>query len=187
MFGPATGAICTIGHSTRTFAEFLSLLEGHRIQLLVDVRHFPTSTRAPWATAAFLGRELLAHGIGYEHLVDLGGYRKPRPKSRNTGWESAGFRGYADHMASPEFAAALDRLLLSAVERRAAIMCAEAVPWKCHRSLLSDALVARGARVKHILGPHATQPHRLTKFAKVREGRVSYPSAVGKVFKAPSR
>jgi len=177
MFGPPAQAIFTIGHSTRTFAEFLSLLEEHRIEQLVDVRHFPGSRRVPWATAAILERELPSRGIGYAHLGALGGFRRPRPDSPNTGWRNEGFRGYADHMASPEFVAALDRLIALAAVRRTAVMCAEAVPWKCHRSLLSDALIARGVPVVHILGPRSMQPHRLTAFAKVRGDRVRYPAA----------
>ncbi|HYV09077.1 MAG TPA: DUF488 domain-containing protein [Thermoplasmata archaeon] len=176
MFGPPARAIFTIGHSTRTLAEFLSLLEEHRIELLVDVRHFPGSRRVPWATAAILARDLSSRGIGYVHLEALGGFRKPRPDSPNMGWRTEAFRGYADHMASPEFAAAFDRLLELAAGRRTAIMCAEAVPWKCHRSLLSDALLARGVPVTHILGTHSTQPHRMTTFAKVRGNRVGYPA-----------
>jgi len=177
MFGTPARTIFTIGHSTRTFAEFLSLLEEHRIALLVDVRHFPGSRRVPWATAAVLSRDLPSRGIGYTHLEALGGYRKPRADSPNSGWRTEGFRGYADHMASPEFAAAVERLLTLAGDRRTAIMCAEAVPWKCHRSLLSDALVARGVPVTHILGRRSTQPHRLTSFAKIRGNRVTYPAA----------
>ena len=174
VFGTPARTMFTIGHSTRTFAEFLSLLEEHRIELLVDVRHFPGSRRVPWATTAVLSRDLPSHGIGYTHLEGLGGYRKPRPDSPNTGWRVEGFRGYADHMASPEFAAAFERLLTLAAVRRTVIMCAEAVPWKCHRSLLSDALVARGVPVTHILGVRSAQPHRVTAFAKVRGNRVTY-------------
>jgi len=176
MLGPPARAIFTIGHSTRTFAEILSLLEEHRIELLVDVRHFPGSRRVPWATAALLTRDLPSRGIGYAHLEVLGGFRKPRPNSPNTAWRNLAFRGYADHMASPEFVASLNRLIALAAVRRTAIMCAEAVPWKCHRSLLSDALLARGVPVTHILGVRSTQPHRLTSFAKVRGNRVTYPA-----------
>src|SRR6266568_3706183 len=128
MLGPPARAIFTIGHSTRTFAEILSLLEEHRIELLVGVRHFPGSRRVPWAPAALLTRDLPSRGIGYAHLEVLGGFRKPRPNSPNTAWRNLAFRGYADHMASPEFVASLNRLIALATVRRTAIMCAEAVP-----------------------------------------------------------
>ena len=175
MFAPAAREIFTIGHSTRTFDEFLALLEGHSIGLLVDVRHFPISQRAPWATAEFLSHELPPRGTGYVHLEALGGFRKARPDSANTGWKNLGFRGYADHMATPEFIAGLNGLLEIAATRRTAIMCAEAVPWKCHRSLLSDSLLARGVRVIHILSGGKTQGHRLTPFARVHGVQVTYP------------
>ena len=180
MFAPPAREIFTIGHSTRTFDEFLALLEGHSIELLVDVRHFPISQRVPWATAEFLSHELPPRGFGYVHLEALGGFRKARPDSPNTGWKNLGFRGYADHMATPEFIAGLNGLLEIAATRRTVIMCAEAVPWKCHRSLLSDALIVRGVAVTHILGVRSTQPHKLTKFAKVRGDRVTYPARRGK-------
>lgn len=173
-FGGSGRTIWTIGHSTRSFEEFLALLEAHRVQFLADVRHFPTSQRVPWTAKAPLAKGLSDRGIAYEHFEDLGGFRKPLPDSGNTAWRNSGFRGYADYMATPEFSAALDRLVAVASERRAAIMCAEAVPWKCHRSLLSDALVARGVRVIHILSPGKTQDHRITPFARVRGTRVTY-------------
>ncbi len=180
MLIPAEVTIWTVGHSTRTWEAFLSLLQEGRIRLLADVRHFPTSARVPWTNRDALAAGLEAAGIGYAHLEGLGGYRKPRPDSRNLGWRNSGFRGYADHMESDEFSVALDRLLASAREQWTAIMCAEAVPWRCHRGLLSDALLARGVRVVHILGPGATQDHKLTPFAKVHGGRVTYPGAKGK-------
>ncbi len=179
-FGEPEATILTIGHSTRTFGAFLALLAENRIEHLADIRHFPTSQRVPWATKALLEKELSPHGIGYEHFEDLGGYRTAHADSINTAWRNEGFRGYADHMASPEFEAALDRLLARAANRRTATMCAEAVPWKCHRSLLSDALTARGVRVVHILAPGKTQDHRLTTFARVHGRRVTYPAEFGK-------
>lgn len=180
MLIPPEITVWTIGHSTRTWETFLALLRENGIRLLVDVRHFPTSARVPWTNRVALAASLEGAGIGYAHLEGLGGYRKPRPDSRNVGWRNAGFRGYADHMESDEFRAGLDRLLASAREQRTAIMCAEAVPWRCHRGLLSDALLARGVRVVHILGPGATQDHKRTPFAKVHGGRVTYPAAKGK-------
>jgi uncharacterized protein (DUF488 family) len=122
-----------------------------------------------------LARALAGRGIAYEHFEGLGGYRRPRPNDGNLGWRNSTFRGYADHMASPEFIAALDRLVLRAGEVRTAIMCAEALPWKCHRTLLSDSLLARGVHVVHILGPGKTQDHHLTPFARVHENQVTYP------------
>ena len=167
--------IWTIGHSTRSFEEFFDLLAKHRIQRLADVRHYPTSQRVPWTTKATLAAALHGRDVDYEHLENLGGFRKPVSESGNTAWRNAGFRGYADHMASSDFGAGLDRLMRLAGQARTAIMCAEAVPWKCHRSLLSDSLVARGVRVEHILTSGKTEEHQLTKFAKVEGSRVTYP------------
>lgn len=167
--------IWTIGHSTRSFGEFADLLAEHRIELLADVRRFPVSRRVPWTTKEALAQALEERKIAYEHLEALGGYRSPRPNDGNQGWRNTTFRGYADHMSSPEFIAALNRLVLRAAEERTAVMCAEALPWKCHRTLLSDSLLARGARVVHILSPGKTQEHRLTSFAKVHGNQVSYP------------
>ncbi len=180
MLVPADVTIWSIGHSTRSWEEFLALLREHGIVLLADVRHFPSSARVPWTNRDGLAARLASAGIAYQHLVDLGGYRTPRPDSRNTGWRNAGFRGYADYMDTPEFSAALGRLVAVARERRTVIMCAEAVPWRCHRGLLSDALLVRGIQVVHILAPGKTQDHRLTPFAKVHAGRVTYPAAKGK-------
>src|SRR5207249_90402 len=160
-FGGSGRTIWTIGHSTRSLEEFVALLGEHRLQFLADVRHFPTSQRVPWTARASLSKALSDRGIAYEHFEDLGGFRKARPDSVNTGWRNVGFRGYADYMGSTEFSVALDRLITFAADRRTAIMCAEAVPWKCHRSLLSDALVVRGVRVIHILSAGKTQAHGL--------------------------
>src|SRR5437899_12025989 len=175
--GESRGTLWTFGGSTRGFAEFHALLAEHRVQCLGDVRHFPTSQRVPWTAKASLAKALPDSGIAYEHFEALGGYRKVRPDSVNLGWRNRGFRGYADHMATAEFSAGLDRLIAIASERRNAIMCAEAVPWKCHRSLLSDALLVRGLRVVHILSPGKAQDHRLAPFARVRGTRVTYPAA----------
>lgn len=167
--------IWTIGHSTRSFDAFLALLPQQRIELLVDIRHYPVSQRVPWTTKGTLARGLREKGIAYEHLEGLGGYRKAIATSPNRGWRNAGFRGYADHMASNEFRAALEKLVHLAEGSRTAIMCAEALPWKCHRSLLSDALYVRGVRVIHILGAGKGEEHRLTSFAKVNGDRLTYP------------
>ena len=180
MLIPAEATVWTVGHSTRTFEDFLDLLQEHRIALLADVRHFPASARVPWTNREALAASLPRAGLAYEHLAGLGGYRKALADSANTGWRNASFRGYADYMATSEFAAALDRLIGLAKEHRTAVMCAEAVPWRCHRGLLSDALLMRGVRVVHILGPRSTQEHVLTPFAKVRGGRIEYPAPRGK-------
>lgn len=186
----AAPRLWTIGHSTRTWPEFLDPLREHGIEVLVDVRRFPSSRRAPWANGDALVGATHASGLEYTHLAELGGFRRPRPGSRNTGWRSEGFRGYADHMETRAFRVALEALLGTAVDRRVAVMCAEAVPWRCHRSLLSDALLARGVRVVHILGPGKAQDHRLTAFARVRGGRVTYPgppASPAKAHKPPRR
>ena len=175
-FGSLRHTVWTIGHSTRSFEEFLALLQENRIEFLGDVRHFPRSQRVPWTAKESLALSLRDHGIAYAHFEDLGGYRKPRTDSPNTGWRNGGFRGYADHMASSEFVGALDRLIDVTSEKRTAITCAEALPWKCHRSLLSDSLLARGIRVVHILSHRKTQEHRLTGFAELHGGQVTYPA-----------
>ena len=174
--GGSNQTLWTIGHSTRSFEEFLALLEEYRIRLLADVRHFPGSRRLPWTAKVSLARALSDRSIAYEHFEDLGGFRKASHDSTNTAWHNSGFRGYADYMDTPEFSAALDRLIAVSRDRRTAIMCAEALPWKCHRWLLSDALVARGIRVLHILASGKTQDHRLTTFARVHGTRVAYPA-----------
>ena len=173
--GPAK--LHTIGHSTRTLDDFIRLLNGEGVAHLVDVRAFPTSARYPHFNRKNLADSLAGEGIRYTHFPALGGRRKVRRDSHNTLWRNAGFRGYADYMETREFAAALDDLLMLASEERTAIMCAEAVPWRCHRSLISDAAVARGAEVFHIMDAGA-EPHRLTSFGRVDEaGRVHYDVA----------
>ncbi len=173
---PSEATVWTVGHSNRTWETFLGLLREHRIERVVDVRHFPVSSRVPWANREALAAALAQAGIAYEHLVDLGGYRTPRRDSANTGWRNAGFRGYADYMGTAAFAAARDRLIARSKEGRTAILCAEAVPWRCHRGVLADALLVRGIRVVHILGPGQTRDHALPPFAKVKGGRLAYPA-----------
>jgi len=187
VFAVKPVTIWTIGHSTRTLEELLALLREHGVELLADVRHFPSSKQVPWTNRPVLASSLEAHRIRYRHFEDLGGYRKPRPDSPNTGWRSTGFRGYADHMATEAFSRALDDLLAEAAGNRTAVMCAEAVPWRCHRSLLADALQAREATVVHILGAGRAETHRRTTFAKVRGGRVTHPGPKGKGLKRPHR
>ena len=155
--------------------ELIDLLKRNGIELLVDVRTVPGSRRMPHFSKAALEVSIPAAGIAYLHMPELGGMRKPRPDSPNGGWRNDGFRGYADYMQQPEFWAALDRLRELARGRRTAIMCAEAVPWRCHRSLIADALSVVGGDVRHITGTGPPSPHRLTPFARVEDGRISYP------------
>ena len=168
----------TIGHSTRTEDEFLELLRVHGVQRLVDVRRYPGSRRHPQFSRDTLARTLPAAGIDYRHEPQLGGRRTPDADSLNTAWRSASFRAYADYMGTPEFQAALERLLADASECATAIMCAEAVPWRCHRQLIADALVARGHEVRNILTAARAEPHVLNAHARVSvDRRVSYPAA----------
>jgi uncharacterized protein (DUF488 family) len=155
--------------------ELIALLERNGVKLLVDVRSAPGSRRMPHFAKAAMEVSLPAAGIAYLHMPELGGLRKPRRDSINAGWRNDGFRGYADYMQTPEFWAALAQLETMAAERRTAIMCAEAVPWRCHRSLVSDALVASGVEVLHITGSGEPAAHRLTPFAVIEDGRVTYP------------
>ncbi len=166
----------TVGHSTRTLDELVEALRSFGIRLLVDIRTIPRSRHTPQFNREALARRLPRRGIGYRHVKALGGLRKPRPDSRNTAWRNASFRGFADYMETPEFAAALSELReLARDTGPAAFMCAEAVPWRCHRSLVADALTAQGDTVLHIMGPGKAQPHALTPFGRVNRGRVSYP------------
>jgi uncharacterized protein (DUF488 family) len=152
-------------------------LRAHGIRTLVDVRTIPGSRRNPQFSRENLSGSLHAAGIQYHHLPGLGGLRRPRQDSTNTGWRNASFRGYADYMQTPEFGGNLDHLIEFASETATAIMCAEAVPWRCHRSLIADALVARDIPVIDILSATKSQPHAMTVFAKVEGGRVTYPAS----------
>lgn len=175
MAGSDHLTIWTIGHSTRTLDELVTMLRGHGITRLVDVRTVPRSRRHPQFNRETLPEPLARAGIGYAHMPGLGGLRKPRKDSTNTAWRNAGFRGYADHMESTEFEASLASLIAQARVERVACMCAEAVPWRCHRSLISDALTARGHQVRHIMSAQRADPHTMTPFARVEGTRVSYP------------
>ena len=167
----------TIGHSTRTLEEFIELLKREGVTHLVDVRAFPTSARYPHFNQTNLADSLATEGIRYSHFPALGGRRKVRRDSRNTLWRNAGFRGYADYMETREFSEALDDLLALASRESTAIMCAEAVPWRCHRSLISDAALGRGVKVYHMMDAGADE-HRLTSFARIDpSGRVRYDAA----------
>ena len=167
--------IFTIGHSTRTAEDFIALLTDHQVKLLVDVRTVPRSRHNPQFNRDALPDTLAAAGIGYLHLGELGGLRKPRKDSRNTGWRNLSFRGYADYMETQAFEDGLACLTEEAKSRRLAIMCAEAVPWRCHRSLIADALLARDLEVFEITGIGRQQPHAMTSFAQVEGVRLSYP------------
>jgi uncharacterized protein (DUF488 family) len=172
--------IFTIGHSTRSIEEFIDLLKKHDIQLLVDVRRFPASRRYPHFSGPALAESLSIAGIRYRHMPALGGRRPSKPDSVNVGWRNAGFRGYADYMQTKEFPEALEKLMRYAETERTAIMCAEAVPWRCHRNLISDALVVKGWQVSHITSASKVDHHRLTSFAEVSEQGLLYPADTGR-------
>jgi len=174
--GVAAPVVLTVGHSTRTLDALIGLLRRHGVELLADVRTIPRSRRHPHFAGDALRDSLPAAGIRYDHLEALGGLRRSRPDSVNLAWQDASFRGYADHMQTAGFEDGVARLLELARHERTAVMCAEAVPWRCHRSLLADALVARGVPVAHIVGEGEAQPHRLTPWARVERGRVTYPA-----------
>jgi len=167
--------IWTIGHSTRSIDDFISLLEENGIRLLADVRSWPGSKRYPQFNREALAESLNAHGIRYEHFPELGGRRKPNAAWQNTAWRNASFRGYADHMETEEFRKGVERLLVLAGEAGpAAIMCAEAVWWRCHRSLISDYLKSRGIEVMHILDANKVEPHPFTSAARFVNGQLNY-------------
>jgi uncharacterized protein (DUF488 family) len=173
----AIGEILTVGHSTHEAEAFIELLRRNGVEVLVDVRRFPSSRRMPWFNAGELAAALAEAEIEYVHLQELGGRRQPVPGSVNGAWRVGQFQGYADHMATDEFAAGLGRLLELAGRRRTAVMCAEADWHRCHRRLLSDALVARGIDVLHVGPRGSVEPHELTDFAVVEGERVTYPPA----------
>jgi uncharacterized protein (DUF488 family) len=172
-----TEIVATIGHSTHSGPDFAALLHQHEVELLVDVRRHPGSRRVPQFNASALAGQLAEEGIDYLHLPELGGRRSPTPGSPNGGWRNDQFRGYADHMGSEEFATGLERLTALAGDRRAAVMCAEAQWWRCHRRLLSDALAVRGFEVVHVDARGGAEPHELTPFAQVEGERLTYPPA----------
>jgi uncharacterized protein (DUF488 family) len=166
--------IYTIGHSTRSLDELVTLLDENGVERLVDVRRYPGSRRYPHFSRESLSASLPANGIAYEHEPDLGGRRDGAAGSLNGGWRNAGFRAYADYMMTAAFRDALDRVL--EVEIATALLCAEAVPWRCHRNLIADVLVARGVHVTHLLGPGSTSQHVLNAMARLRrDGSIVYP------------
>jgi uncharacterized protein (DUF488 family) len=168
--------ILTIGHSTRPLEEFIALLKAHGVKQLVDVRTIPRSRHNPQFNRDTLSTKLRNARIGYRHMKGLGGLRHPRKDSPNTAWRNAGFRGFADYMQTTEFAENLQKLIELARKKPVAIMCAEAVPWRCHRSLISDALAVRGIAVEHITSPTSRHAHKLTSFAQIDGQRIIYPA-----------
>jgi len=167
--------VFTVGHSTHPLEEFLGLLAAHGVTLLVDVRAVPRSRHNPQFNKETLPEALAAVGVGYLHLQGLGGLRHSAADSPNRGWRVPSFRGYADYMLTEEFEGELARLLALARNDRVALMCAEAVPWRCHRSLIADALIVRKAAVEHIMSRAQRQPHRVTPFARIEGFRITYP------------
>jgi uncharacterized protein (DUF488 family) len=168
-------AVWTIGHSTRSVEELVSILKSHNIEEVVDVRSVPRSRWNPQFNKPELEHALRNAGIAYRHTKELGGLRNARKVSPNMGWRNKSFRGFADYMQTHDFEAALTRLIDLARRKRVAIMCAEVVPWKCHRSLIADALTVRGFEVVEIFDEHKSQAHELTKFAVVTSGKITYP------------
>jgi uncharacterized protein (DUF488 family) len=174
--------VLTIGHSNRSIEEFVAMLRAHGVERLVDVRTMPRSRHNPQFNLDELPGSLAESGIEHRHMPGLGGLRHAHKDSRNTGWQNASFRGYADYMETPEFESNLRALIELGAEKRTAIMCAESVPWRCHRSLIADALTARGIEVSHIMSATKANPHKMTSFARVEGERVRYPSPEGDLF-----
>lgn len=168
--------VLTIGHSTRTLEEFIGLLRAHEATLVVDVRTVPRSRHNPQFNKTSLPRALKKAGLGYVHIPGLGGLRHAKRDSLNVGWRNSSFRGFADYMQTQEFEQSLVELIRLMKQNRMALMCAEAVPWRCHRSLIADALLVRGIRTEDILNPTCRQVHTLTRFAKVRGTKLTYPA-----------
>lgn len=174
----------TIGHSTRSADAFVELLHEHGIVLLADVRRYPASRRHPHFSADALAATLADAGIAYRHLPVLGGRRVSEvEESLNAGWRNASFRAYADHALSPDFQAVLEGLIAEGTARPVAVMCAEAVPWRCHRWIISDHLAARGVEVRHVIGPGQARVHTLNPHAQIRgDGLVVYPAGQSELF-----
>jgi uncharacterized protein (DUF488 family) len=182
--------LLTVGHSNRPLSEFLELLEADRVGCLVDVRTMPRSRYNPQFNKEALAEALAAHEIAYEHIPGLGGLRHPLKDSLNTGWRNDSFRGYADYMQTEEYARNLEKLCdleaswqsRTAGKTAVALMCAEALPWRCHRSMIADSLVARGIPVAHVMNASKAEPHKLTSFARVVGTTVTYPGPVLNLF-----
>lgn len=179
--GPHSSALFTlytIGHSNRALEEFIALLEAHGIERVVDVRTMPRSRHNPQFNRDALPASLAEHGLAYEHRKGLGGLRHTTKDSPNQGWHNASFRGYADYMQTDAFAEEIETLAALAKKTRVVVMCAEAVPWRCHRSLIGDAMLVRGFRVLDIMGEKTAREHKLTSFAEVEGTRITYPFAL---------
>jgi uncharacterized protein (DUF488 family) len=172
---PEKTTIYSIGHSTRAIGEFIELLNAHGIQLLADIRTIPKSRHNPQFNKEELEKSLQKAGIAYLPMPGLGGLRHTKKDSPNTGWETAGFRGFADYMQTEEFRKSLEELIKTAQEQQTAIMCAEAVPWRCHRSLVADALSVRGINVMHIMSRTSLKEHEITPWAEVKGMAILYP------------
>ena len=168
--------IYTVGHSTRSLEEFMALLWAHGVRRLVDVRTVPRSRHNPQFNRDTLPEALAAEGILYTHLPGLGGLRHTRADSPNRGWHNESFRGFADYMQTEEFAENIEKLMEMGKKERIAVMCAEALPWRCHRSLIADALVVRGVGVAHIMGKTKLVAHELTSFARIKGTTIVYPA-----------
>ncbi|HEV3416109.1 MAG TPA: DUF488 domain-containing protein [Pirellulales bacterium] len=179
----STPVIYTVGHSTRSFDELVEILRAHGVERLVDVRTIPRSRHNPQFNRETLSKALHNRRLSYRHMKALGGLRRARPDSINTGWRNASFRGFAGYMQTLLFAAAVESLLRLAEQKPTAIMCAEAVPWHCHRSLIADALTARGCEVRDIISATIAKPHSLTPMARVRCQQVTYPAEAARAAK----
>ncbi len=173
-----SGVVYTIGHSTRSLEELISILFGFGVDVVIDVRTIPRSRHNPQFNTEVFQESLKSAGIGYEHWRQLGGLRHPMKISPNGAWRNDSFRGFADYMLGEEFTKAIDALVSKASSMHCAILCAEAVPWRCHRSLIGDALMARGVKVEHIMGPRKTITHVITPWAVVEGLQITYPPAV---------
>ena len=172
-------SLYAIGHSTHPLDDFISLLKAHGIRIVADVRTVPRSRHVPQFNQESFKAALKAQGLGYYHFKQLGGLRKPSHDSTNLGWKNSSFRGFADYMQSQEFEAGIaDLIKLAESDGPVVIMCAEALPWRCHRSLIADALVARGLEVLQLDSRGHAKPHALTSFARVIDGKVTYPGVV---------
>jgi len=176
----------TVGHSTRPLADFISLLTVHAVRRLIDVRTVPRSRHNPQFNRDTFPVALDGAGIRYSHVAGLGGFRHTHPGSPNMGWRNVSFRGFADYMQTAQFAESLSGLIELATREQVVLMCAEAVPWRCHRSLIADALVVRGIRAEEILSPTRTQAHALTSFAKLEGTNITYPPYESLVLGSPS-
>jgi uncharacterized protein (DUF488 family) len=167
--------IFTVGHSTRSLEELVEILRAHGVKRLIDVRTIPRSRHNPQFNRETLSKDLHNRGFSYRHMKTLGGFRHAQPDSMNTGWRNASFRGFADYMQTPPFKEALEEFLSLAEQMPTALMCAEAVPWRCHRSLIADALTARGYEIRDIMSVKSAKPHVLSAMARVHDQQVTYP------------